>query len=122
MFFSPLRDQRRSPRRWISLPIHILMGKSRMEGTTLNLSDHGMYLFTAANISLGSEIKILFRPPAEKETIQLSAIVRRKVVYLYGIEFIDCSKSVAPQVTAGKITPDSRPESRECATPDSNMH
>jgi PilZ domain-containing protein len=88
MFFAPLRDQRRSPRQWIATPVHILMGKSRIEGTTLNLSEHGMYMFTASDIALGSEIEIVFRPPGEKETVQLSAVVRRKVVYLYGIEFL----------------------------------
>jgi PilZ domain len=91
MFFSPLPDQRRSPRQWIALPVQILMGKSRIEGTTLNLSDHGMYLFTAANIPLDTEIEIAFRPPAEKHSVQLRAIVRRKIIYLYGIEFLNCS-------------------------------
>ena len=65
------------------------MGHSRIEGTTLNLSEHGMYMFTAADIALGSEIEIVFLPPGEKEPVQLSAIVRRKVVYLYGIEFLN---------------------------------
>ena len=65
------------------------MGKSRIEGTALNLSEHGMYLFTASNIPAGSEIEITFSPPDEKEPVQVSAIVRRKVVYLYGIEFLD---------------------------------
>lgn len=78
------------------------MGKSLIEGTSLNLSDHGMYLFTAANIPLGSDIEIVFRPPEEKKPIQVSAIIRRKVVYLYGIEFMNCSENVAPQVTAGE--------------------
>ena len=65
------------------------MGHSRIEGTTLNLSEHGMYMFTAADIALGSEIEIVFRPPRQKEPVQLSAIIRRKVVYLYGIEFLN---------------------------------
>ena len=89
MFFAPLRDQRRSPRHWIATPVHILMGKSRIEGTTLNLSEHGMYMFTAANIPLGSELEIVFQPQEEEEPVQVSGIVRRKVVYLYGIEFLD---------------------------------
>ena len=89
MLFAPLRDQRRSERRWIALPVQIRMGKALMEGTTLNLSDHGMYLFTAANIALGSDIEIEFRQPEEKSVVRLCATVRRKVVYLYGIEFLE---------------------------------
>jgi hypothetical protein len=89
MFFTPLRDQRRSARHWIATPVYILMGKSRIEGTALNLSQHGMYMFTASNIPSGSEIEIVFCPPGEKERIRVSAVVRRKVVYLYGIEFLD---------------------------------
>ncbi len=89
MFFTPLRDQRRSARHWNTTPVHIRMGKSHIEGTSLNLSEHGMYMFTAANIPSGSEIEIEFCPPDEKESVQVSAIVRRKVVYLYGIEFLE---------------------------------
>ncbi len=70
------------------------MGKSRMEGTALNLSEHGMYMFTASNIPSGSEIEVVFCPPEEKETIRISAVVRRKVVYLYGIEFLDKTTQV----------------------------
>lgn len=93
MLFAPLQDQRRSERRWIALPVQMRMGKGLIEGTTLNLSDHGMYLFTAANIPLGSQLEIAFRPPEEKSPLHVSAIVRRKVVYLYGIEFLNCSES-----------------------------
>ncbi len=48
-----------------------------------------MYLFTAANLPVGDDIEVVFRPPDEKKLLHLSAIVRRKVVYLYGIEFLD---------------------------------
>ncbi|MGE5113046.1 MAG: PilZ domain-containing protein [Acidobacteriaceae bacterium] len=89
MFFPPVKDQRRSERQWIALPVHIYMGKSLIEGTTLNLSEHGMYLFTAANIPFDAKIEVVFRPPSEKETVRASAMVRRKVVYLYGIEFLN---------------------------------
>ncbi len=89
MLFAPLTDQRRSERQWVATPVHILMGKSRIDGTTLNLSEHGMYLFTATNLPVGAEIELEFRPPNEKKLIQASAIIRRKVVYLYGIEFLN---------------------------------
>ncbi len=50
-----------------------------------------MYLFAAANIPLAGNIELAFRPPEEKELVHVSAIVRRKVVYLYGIEFLNQS-------------------------------
>ncbi len=89
MRFAPVPDKRRSSRQWVTIPVHILAGKSRIEGTTLNLSDHGMYLFTAANLPLEGEIQISFCPPGEKQSVQVCAVIRRKVVYLYGIEFVD---------------------------------
>lgn len=95
MFFTPLRDQRRSARHWITTPIHIRMGTAHIEGTALNLSEHGMYMFTASNIPSGSEIEIVFCPPEEKEPVRVSAVVRRKVVYLYGIEFLDKTTQLA---------------------------
>lgn len=79
------------------MPVRILMGKSRIEGTSLNLSEHGMYMFTASNIPSGSEIEIVFCPPEEKEPVRVSAIIRRKVVYLYGIEFLEKSTRLAAQ-------------------------
>lgn len=88
MLFASAPDQRRSERRWVALPVQIRVSKSLIEGTSLNLSEHGMYLFTAANIPLESNIEIVFRPPEEKSPIHVSAIIRRKVVYLYGIEFL----------------------------------
>jgi hypothetical protein len=88
MLFALVPDRRRSERRWTALPVQIGMGKSLIEGTSLNLSEHGMYLFTAAHIPLGSNIEIVFCPPEEKSPVHVSAIVRRKVVYLYGIEFL----------------------------------
>jgi len=113
MFFASLRDQRRSARQWITTPIQIHLGKSRIDGTTLNLSEHGMYMFTAADIPLGSEIKLVFRPPDEKILVAASAIVRRKVVYLYGIEFQ--SKTIHP-LDHATLTPESLPDTQQIST------
>lgn len=71
------------------MPVQIRMGAALIEGTTLNLSDHGMYMFTAANLPAGGDIEIVFRPPGEKQLVHASAVIRRKVVYLYGIEFLE---------------------------------
>jgi hypothetical protein len=48
-----------------------------------------MYVFAAANLSLGDEVEIAFRPPDKKKVIHTSGIVRRRAVYLFGIEFLN---------------------------------
>jgi hypothetical protein len=47
-----------------------------------------MYLFSAADLPLGSEIEMEFCPPESKRTISISGVVRRRALYLYGIEFL----------------------------------
>ncbi len=47
-----------------------------------------MYLFAAANLSPGSQIEIEFRPPDSKEVFRTFGMVRRRALYLYGIEFL----------------------------------
>jgi hypothetical protein len=81
-------NQRRSQRHWVAVPVRIRARGSRMDGVTLNFSEGGMYLFAAANFSIGDEIEIAFRPPNSKTTLRLRGIVQRKAVYLYGIEFL----------------------------------
>jgi hypothetical protein len=93
MFLSPAKAPRRSQRHWIALPVRIRTGNLRVDGVTINVSEHGMYLFTATNLSLGTEIEIAFRSSDNKNLIHASGIVRRKAVYLYGIEFLN---NVAP--------------------------
>ncbi len=92
------------------MPIQIRLGQSRIDGTTLNLSDHGMYMFTAADIPIGTEIQLVFRPPDENILVEASAIVRRKVVYLYGIEFQ--SKTVHP-LDHATLTPEPLPTTQQ---------
>jgi PilZ domain-containing protein len=58
-----------------------------MDAVGINLSDHGMRLFTMANLAIGSQIQIEFLPPRSKERVRVSGIVRHRALYLYGIEF-----------------------------------
>jgi hypothetical protein len=65
------------------------VGGLQVEGVTINVSEHGMYLFAAANLSVGTQIEITYRPPGREKTVCAYGIVRRRAVFLYGIEFLN---------------------------------
>jgi hypothetical protein len=89
MLFVPVKAPRRSPRQWIAVPIRIHAGGLHVDGVTINLSEHGMYLFAAANLSVGTQIEIAYRPQGKKRTVFARGIVRRRAVFLYGVEFLN---------------------------------
>jgi hypothetical protein len=88
MLFAPAKNRRHSHRQWVSVPVLIRNGGSRIDGLSINISEGGIYLFAAANLSLGTQIEIEFRPPASKELVRACGTVRRRALYLYGIEFL----------------------------------
>ena len=88
MLSVPAEVRRRSHRQWIAVPVRIRVGGLRVDGMTINLSEHGVYLFVVTNLSIGTEIEILYRPPGRKNSICTSGIVRRRAVFLYGVEFL----------------------------------
>lgn len=47
-----------------------------------------MYLFAAAHLPLEADIEIEFRPPDAKQSVCVRGTVRRRALYLYGIEFV----------------------------------
>jgi hypothetical protein len=65
------------------------MGGLRVDGVTINVSEHGVCLFAATNLSVGTEIEIVYRPPGRKTSVCAHGIVRRRAVFLYGIEFLN---------------------------------
>ena len=89
MVFVPAKAPRRSPRQWIAVPVRIYAGGLHVDGVTINLSEHGMYLFAAANLSVGTQIEISYRPQSKKRTVFARGIVRRRAVFLYGVEFLN---------------------------------
>ena len=89
MLFVPAKAPRRSPRQWIAVPVRIRAGELRVDGMTINMSEHGMYLFAAANLALGTQIELAYHPPKANRTVCACGIVRRRAVFLYGIEFLN---------------------------------
>ncbi len=78
----------------MAVPVRIHMGGLRVEGVTINVSEHGVYLFAATNLSVGTEVEIEYRPAGRQESVCACGIVRRRAVFLYGIEFRDNDTSL----------------------------
>jgi PilZ domain-containing protein len=88
MLFRPAKNRRQSRRQWATVPVLIRHRGSRIDGHSINISEGGMYLFAAAHLSPGTLIEIEFRRPNSKEVIRTCGAVRRRALYLYGIEFV----------------------------------
>lgn len=86
MFFGP-PNTRSSQRRWVALPVRIRAAEAQMEAMTINVSEGGMYLFVAAHLPIGAEVDMEFCPPGQQKSVHTQGTIRRKAVYLYGIEF-----------------------------------
>jgi hypothetical protein len=103
MIFAPPRKQRRSERQWITVPILIGHAGSRIDGFSINISEGGVYLFAAANLAVGARIELNFRSPDRKRLIHASGIVRRRALYLYGIELLaDDAATTQPHECSGR--------------------
>jgi hypothetical protein len=88
MLFLPAKDRRQSHRLCVTVPVLILHRGSRIDGHSINISEGGMYLFAAAHLPPGTLIEIEFRTPHGKEVVRACGAVRRRALYLYGIEFL----------------------------------
>ena len=88
MLFGRGKDRRRARRQWVTMPVLIRGGEAPVDGHSINLSEGGIYLFAAANFPPGSQVEVEFRPPARKQVIRIAGTVRRRLLYLYAIEFL----------------------------------
>ena len=98
-----LRNNYSSPRRWArkwcNSSVELLTKSTRVKALGLNISEGGMGLFAVANLRVGSEIEVEFRPLASNEKARMSGTVRHRALYLYGIEFdkvVETSAKTAP--------------------------
>ncbi len=88
MLFAPAEDRRRSRRHWISVPVIIRNGETRVDGLSINIGDGGMYLFAAAYISPGTRIVVEYRQPNGDGPTRAIGAIRRRALYLYAVEFL----------------------------------
>ena len=98
MIFPPEKNRRRTLRRWVSVPVVINHAGSRIDGFSINICEGGMYLFSAAEFEVGSEIEVDFHLPDGKG-VRAFGTVRRRALYLYGIEFIREDAAATRSVT-----------------------
>jgi len=78
-------DRRRWKRQSFNLPLRIVTDSAVIDGRGIRMSEGGMYLFSASNLDLGSNVKIDFPSAGERQA--RSGVVRYRALYLYGVEF-----------------------------------
>lgn len=86
------------------MPVVIWNRGTRVEGVTINVGEGGMYFFAAADLGVGDQIEVEFRPPQQKVTIRACAVVRRRALYLYGIEFL-AEEAAGARLSAQAVEP-----------------
>lgn len=82
------RERRRWRRHWLRAPVRIFSDAGVIDGYGLRVSEGGMYLFAVADFELGARIEIEFMKPHSGEPSRRSSVVRNRMVYLYGVEFV----------------------------------
>lgn len=82
------QERRRFHRHWLKAPVRITSEGGVIEGYGLRVSEGGMYLFAVADFALGAHVEVEFKSPHSGEPSRFPAVVRNRVVYLYGLEFV----------------------------------
>ena len=59
-----------------------------VDGRGVHFSEGGLCLFAAANLPVGSQVKVEFKTPFTDEPVRVRGKVRNRSVYLYGVEFL----------------------------------
>jgi hypothetical protein len=59
-----------------------------VDGRGVRLSEGGLCLFAAANLPLGSHVKVEFKSPGRDEPVRVRGKIRNRTIYLYGVEFL----------------------------------
>src|ERR1022692_4648002 len=89
-------EQQANKRRWQRYPfaasLRVLVDHSAeptvVDGRGVHFSEGGICLFAAANLPVGSQVKVEFRTPHNDEPVRVRGKVRNRSVYLYGVEFL----------------------------------
>ena len=88
----PARDKRRWERRPIDVPIRVvaddMTGSGVIAGRGTKMSAGGICLFALANLAIGAQIDVELVDSHFVTPVRISGIVRNRVAYLYGVEFV----------------------------------
>jgi len=89
-------EQQINRRRWQRYPfdasVRVMVDhapdKTVVNGRGVHFSEGGICLFAAANLPVGSQVKVEFKTPHTDEPVRIRGKVRNRSVYLYGVEFL----------------------------------
>lgn len=82
------QERRRWRRHWLNAPVRILSDAGVAEGFGFQVSEGGIYLFALADLEAGTHVVVEYKKPKSGERTRCSGLVRRRVVYLYVVEFL----------------------------------
>jgi len=93
---TPDLEQRRSQRFKVEIPVKVHLSDSRRStiahGTGSNISDGGMQLFISRNLEVGQKVTLELSLPYHRKTLTLRAVIKNRVSFNYGVEFVDPSE------------------------------
>jgi len=94
-------EQQVNRRRWERYPfdasVRVVVDQSKVnhsdestivDARGVHFSEGGLCLFAAANLPVGSHVKVEFKDPHTHEPVRVRGKVRNRSVYLYGVEFL----------------------------------
>lgn len=85
----------------VDVPIRLvaddLSGTGVIPGRGTKMSAGGICLFALANLAMGARIDVEFLDSDSGTPVRVSGIVRNRLVYLYGVEFL-----IGPQAIGNK--------------------
>jgi len=88
----PAADKRRWERRLVDVPIRVvaddMTGSGVIAGRGTKMSAGGICLFALANLAIGAQIDVELVDSHSVTPVRISGIVRNRVAYLYGVEFV----------------------------------
>ena len=99
----PAGDKRRWERRLVDVPIRVIAGDLSSSDVILGrgtkLSAGGICLFALANLAIGSHIDVELIESLCDKPIRVRGVIRNRLVYLYGVEFLINQPADRQQVT-----------------------
>ena len=101
-------EQSVNRRRWQRFPfdasVRVVVDQSPettvVDGRGVRFGEGGICLFAAANLPVGSQVKVEFRTPHTDEPVRVRGKVRNRSVYLYGVEFLSEDRQQMARLSA----------------------
>jgi hypothetical protein len=93
-------QRRRFPRYKFDVPVTITTrGAKKILARGTELNEGGLTVYGEAELSLGDELRVEFKPPFSNSAVNLAVVVRNRTGNRYGTEFV-CRNSVERQEIA----------------------